>query len=244
MNKKLIIVLSPTKTMKEVPYNQKTTPVFLSHAITKMNGMKHYTVSELEKEMKISPKLAITVINYIQTFGQSQGGAALLTYSGMSFKEIRADGLDNSDLSFAQDHVRMLSALYGVVRPLDHIHCYRLDMETGTGGKALYHYWSQLVHDELFQETPIICNLSSGEYSKMVTPYLTDTDECITCKFTSRETGKPITHSTALKKLRGQMAKCIIKNRINTLDGLKNMGDFGFAYDPMSSMDGQYVFLV
>lgn len=179
----MIIVISPAKSQNFEPIKtayQFTQPIFKQQIIKLINTLKYYEVEEIEKLMKISPKLAEEVFAKHNSFNpnkydNSNAKAAIFTFSGDVYKGLEADTLDNKTIEYAQNHLLMLSGLYGLVRPLDLIQAYRLEMGTNIkiDGKILHKYWQDKITTQLNeyfsqQQNKILINLASNEYSQAI----------------------------------------------------------------------------
>ena len=156
---KMIIVISPAKSQNfdqlKKNYNF-TQPIFKDQINLLINKLKHYEVDEIEKLMKISPKLAQEVFDKHNSFDPndysiSNSKAAIFTFSGDVYKGLDAETLDTKTIKYAQDHLLMLSGLYGLIRPLDLIQAYRLEMGTKIkiDEKILYKYWQDKITSQL-----------------------------------------------------------------------------------------------
>ena len=179
----MIIIISPAKSQNfdevKQPYDF-TQPIFQDEIKLLINKLKHYEIEEIEKLMKISPKLATEVFDKHNSFDPAKystplSKAAIFTFSGDVYKGLEATTLDKETIEYAQDHLLMLSGLYGIIRPLDLIQAYRLEMGTKIkiDDKMLYKYWqnkSTTALNKLFekQQNKTLINLASNEYSQSI----------------------------------------------------------------------------
>ena len=171
---------------------------------------------------------------------------AILAFKGDVYNGIDAPALSTDDLNFAQDSVRMLSGLYGVIRPLDLIQPYRLEMGTklsNSKGKDLYEYWGTEISDVLNEdESELIVNLSSNEYFKAVDKKTLNANVLdIVFKEKKGEVYKVI--GIYAKRARGLMVNYIIRNRLKSPEGLKDFVDEGYRFDKELSSDSSWVYL-
>lgn len=147
----MLVILSPAKNMHRVPTPPPATcPMFLQQTETLAASMKRYAPFQLESVLKVNPQLALRAFTDIQDWNASiPGSPALLSYHGLSYSALDAATLSREDLTFAQDTLRILSAFYGVLRPLDNILPHRLDFESSFRccGKIMYEFWGSMLHD-------------------------------------------------------------------------------------------------
>lgn len=229
------IILSPSKEMafenkidKKIKLNENSQEI--------LNEIKKMTKADLQKKLKVSDKLADEVYGYYQDFDKSDAYYAIDMYKGMAFREIDFDATDN----FARDNIIILSAFYGPLRTDDLVKPYRLDFNTGlkVKGMSLKKLWADY-YNNYFDKGERILNLASDEFSSLLKR---DDFDFIDFDFYELKDGKIKRHSTISKKLRGKMANFIVKNKITSLDDLKDFNEDGFLYDKESSNDKLYVF--
>ena len=234
-----------------------TQPDFLDDAQTLVNTLRDYTPRRLRNLMGISADLAeLNVQRYAdfsQPFTPENAKAAVLAFKGDVYLGLAADTLKAADLNFAQKHLRILSGLYGVLRPMDLIQPYRLEMGTKlktNRGKDLYSYWGTKVTDQLnatFDGLPkstdrVLVNLASNEYFGAVRSKELD-GEIVNVTFKDFSRGKYKVISFFAKKARGYMSNFIITNRIKKVAELRNFDVEGYAYCAASSTANEFVFL-
>ena len=202
--------------------------------------------------MKLSDKLAELNFDRFQSFGDAQQPSkqALLAFTGDTYKDMPLEDYSEDDFASAQDRVRILSGLYGVLRPLDLIHPYRLEMGTKLEterGKNLYEYWGDRVTEEINADLAehdgaTILNCASNEYFKVVNEKKLDA-KVITPVFKDYSKGKYKVISFYAKRARGMMADFVVRNRIQDVDGLRDFTAGGYAYDEDASTPEAPVFL-
>lgn len=145
----MLVILSPAKNMHRVPTPPHATrPMFLQQTETLAASMKRYAPFQLESVLKVNPQLALRAFTDIQDWNASiPGSPALLSYHGLAYSALDAATLSREDLTFAQDTLRILSAFYGVLRPLDNILPHRLDFESSFRccGKTMYEFWGSML---------------------------------------------------------------------------------------------------
>ena len=158
---------------------------------------------------------------------------------------LAGDVLPQEGLDYLQDHLRILSGFYGILRPFDGVIPYRLELKTQmTGFKdySLYHFWGDLPYQELFNNTETVINLASLEYSRLISPYLKDGQKMITIKFLENKNGKWRQSATHAKMARGEMVRFMAKEQINDPEDLKKFSDFGYLFSAADSSKETYVF--
>ncbi|HAA53959.1 MAG TPA: peroxide stress protein YaaA [Myxococcales bacterium] len=253
----MLIVLSPAKTLDwTTPRKTKThtTPRKLDQSSELIEILREYDTEALRSLMKVSEKIALLNIDRYQEFetpfNEENARQALLAFDGDSYTGFELEEYDEDDFSYAQEHLRILSGLYGLLRPLDLIQPYRLEMGTklkNTKGKDLYSFWGDELQEMLMKDInaqgdDILVNLASNEYFKSLVP---KTLPCRVIQPVFKEYKKGTYKMIALyaKRARGMMANYIIRNRIEDPEDLKNFEETGYAFDEANSTDEQFVFL-
>lgn len=234
----MFVILSPAVNMELVnpPTPPLTLPVFQLDAYSLVEQLRIYDPWELESLLGVSDRLALRAWEYYQQFGQRSAHPALLSFRGLAYRNLAPETFGAEDLAYAAEHLRMLSALYGLLRPLDGISPYRLDfLCTFSRRVRLYRFWGERVYRELFGARETVINLCSGEYGKLVTPYRKRADHLVECRFLVRKAGKLRCQATASKMARGQMARFIICNRIDSPRDLQAFNWDGYQYEPQLS---------
>ena len=252
----MLILLSPAKTLDfDVPdlQNPSTLPEFLDEAQFLVDNLKKYNPSELQQLMRINPKLAdLNAKRYMDwhlPFTEGNAKPALLVFKGEVYTGLKAEELNADDLHFSQNHLRILSGLYGVLRPLDLIQPYRLEMGTKLKtlkGKDLYQFWGNKITESInraLKETGqnIIVNLASNEYFNSIDKAKLDAD-IITPTFKDFSNGQYKFLTVYGKRARGMMTRFIIRNRIVEADSLKLFDEDGYYYNDKMSIGKNLVF--
>ena len=204
--------------------------------------------------MKLSDKLTDLNVGRYQVFQTplttENAKQAIFAFKGDTYVGLDAETLDAEDIAFAQDRVRILSGLYGLLRPLDLMHPYRLEMGTKLAnerGKDLYAFWGDRLAEacnaalEGHASRTVIC-LASNEYSKAIVKEKIDGD-FITCHFKEMRDGVPKVIGLFAKKARGMMARYMIKTRAEKPNDLKDFQDGGYVFVPNLSGEKDYVFV-
>lgn len=244
----MFVFLSPAKNMiapDECPV-QSAEPRFTEKTSVLLNLLKEYSSWELESLLKLSPPLALSASAQFQEFEQSAcAWPALLSYHGLAYQHLRDKKLNRQELLFAQEHLRIFSAFYGPLRPLDGIKPYRLDFACGLKpeGRSLYHFWGDLFYRDLFFSGEPVINLASAEYAKAVKPWLKPHDRLITCEFKTLRNGKLITLPTDAKMMRGRMAYFILSRRLLQPEKLQAFRWDGYQFSKEMSDPSTYYFI-
>jgi len=252
----MIAVLSPAKKLTEKDPNQipeTTLPQFMSESDALMKKLKTLKPSGLSKLMKISPKLAD--LNYSRNqdwtnkFNTKNAHPAALSFDGEVYWGLEAETFKKGDFKFAQKHLRILSGLHGVLKPLDLIKPYRLEMGSKFSvgrNKNLYEFWGDKITEVLAEDlkatkSKAIVHLASNEYFKSVDTKKLDT-EIITMHFRDLKNGvyKPL--FAYVKRARGQMAAFIVKNRLKKVEDCKAFDTKGYRYNSKLSEGNDWVF--
>ena len=252
----MILVLSPAKTLNENPSTIKNHSdiVFADESLQLVKKLKALKKSDLEKLMHISPKLAEVNHHRYQTFKpnytEDTATQAIHMFRGDVYIGLDATSFDARDLSFAQKTVRILSGLYGLIRPLDLVQPYRLEMGTPLSnghGKNLYEFWGDKIGKELNKQliaskSSCLLNLASVEYFKSVDKSLI-TKPIIDVDFREDRDGKLKVIAFTAKKARGDMARQIVKNRIKNPNDLKSLDVLGYKYTEIGSTSSKLLFV-
>lgn len=251
----MITIISSTKSLdfeKEIFIDESTEPMFVDATRKLVNILKKYTVDEIAEMMKISSKLAETNYNRFQCFYEDNINTrqAFWAFSGEVYKAINPFGYEKWDIEFAQEHIRILSGLFGVLRPLDKIKEYRLEMATKLRclpEEDLYKFWTEKITENLINEVNyradnIILNLASLEYSKVVNRNKLGDIKVYDVEFKENREGKFKVIGTYAKRARGLMVTYIVKNNINSIEDVKSFKDEGYAYNEELSSTAKLVF--
>ena len=245
------IIISPAKKMNidDDIFEYRSKPVFFEQAEEIMNYMKNLSYDECKTIWKCSDKLA--QLNYDRVVNMDLNyrlTPALFSYGGIQYQYMGARVLSRDALEYLQDNLRILSGFYGILKPLDGVVPYRLEMQSkfiNYKNKDLYEYWADKIANSLFEETNLIINLASKEYSKCVEKYLKNSPgtKFITCVFGEIKGDKVIEKGTLAKMARGEMVRYLAQNKICDLEGLKRFDKLGYKYSQEKSNEKTYVFI-
>ena len=243
------IIISPAKKMNidTDSFLAESTPQFLEDAkrlLTVLQGMDR---DQLRKLWKCSDALVELNARRLQATDLSQAKTpAILAYEGIQYQYMAPSVMDTQSLSYLGEHLRILSGLYGILRPFDGVIPYRLEMQAKLsvdGCKDLYGFWGSRLAEQLARESDFVLNLASQEYSKAVKPYLPQSVNFITCIFGELIQGKPTEKGTLCKMARGQMVRWLAENQIATPEEVRSFGQLGYRFSPDWSDDTEFVFL-
>jgi len=252
----MLIVISPAKTLDyETPprTERHTTPRFLDHSQRLVNILRNYSALDLAELMHLSTKLA--ELNFERyhdwhpRFTTDNAKPAVLAMKGDVYTGLDAESFEEEDFAFAQQHLRILSGLYGVLRPLDLMQPYRLEMGTrlaNEAGKDLYAFWGDTITEALngdlaAQGDDLLVNLASNEYFRSVKPERL-AGRILTPQFKERKGYGYRVLGVYAKKARGLMSRFIIRNRLSRADDIKGFDGEGYAFNPGLSSEHEWVF--
>lgn len=253
----MLLLVSPAKDLDFAPLARKiavTQPQLLPQSQQLADVCKTLTPADLSSLMHISDKLAglnaARFAQWQQPFTQQNAKAALFAFNGDVYQGLDAASLSDDDIAFAQQHLRILSGLYGVLRPLDLMQPYRLEMGTklaNAKGKDLYAFWQDSITTQLNLQlkglhSDVVVNLASQEYFKVVKPKLLNA-RLVTPVFKDFKNGQYKIISFFAKKARGLMARYIIQQRLENSEQLKSFDLAGYSYSAEQSTADQLVFL-
>lgn len=253
----MLMVISPAKTLDfETPptTDRFTQPQYLDHAQELITQLRDFTPAQIGELMHLSDKLsglnAARFGSWNPAFTPDNAKQALLAFKGDVYTGLQAETLSETDLDYAQQHLRMLSGLYGLLRPLDLMQPYRLEMGTklaNTRGKDLYAFWGNRISEWLNealaeQGDDVLLNLASNEYfSAVKRPALNA--RVISTEFRDQKNGQYKIISFYAKKARGMMSRFVISERIKHPDALKEFDVNGYRFDSAQSTADKFVFL-
>ena len=252
----MIAILSPAKSLDyEKPgFKSKTTPVFKKRTADLISILKKKKVKDLKELMHISEKLAQLNYDRYQAFSdsynKSNSRSSISAFVGDVYVGFDAASLNQEDIEFANDRVRILSGLYGILRPLDKMQPYRLEMGTklkNKEGANLYEFWNEDVTNQLNKEfkkvkNKYLINLASNEYFKVIKKNKLNAN-IINIGFKEYRGDELKFVSFNAKKARGIMAKYIVENRVENHQDLKGFDMDGYRYDENLSTDHDFLFI-
>ncbi|MBX8520553.1 peroxide stress protein YaaA [Pseudomonas cichorii] len=253
----MLMVISPAKTLDyETPPTTEryTQPQYLDHSQELITQLRELTPAQIGELMHLSDKLsglnAARFGSWTPAFTPDNAKQALLAFKGDVYTGLQAETLTDAQLSYAQDHLRMLSGLYGLLRPLDLMQPYRLEMGTklaNARGKDLYAFWGTRISEWLNQALAdqgddLLLNLASNEYFSAVKRSSLKA-RIIDTEFKDLKNGQYKIISFYAKKARGMMSRFVITEQINTPEALKEFDVQGYRYSDEQSTTDKLVFL-
>lgn len=252
----MLTVISPAKTLDfDTPSttHMATQPQFIDHAARLVNDARKLSPDDFRILMGVSKDLAslnhARYMNWSAPFSLDNAKQSVLAFKGDVYTGLEADTLNTAQLEYAQDHLCILSGLYGLLRPLDLMQPYRLEMGlkfVNSGGKNLYEFWGSEITAALQKQlkksgTPVLVNLASNEYFKSVKVRELEAD-IVTPVFRDLKGDKYKIISFFAKKARGQMARFIIENKLNEPEGMKKFKVGGYRFNEGESTARELVF--
>lgn len=253
----MLVVLSPAKNLdyeSTLPTDEYSQSRLLEYAQELVDRCQSLTPQDLSSLMKISDKLAglnaARFAEWHQPFSPQNARPAVFAFDGDVYSGLQAEKMSAETIAFAQEHLRILSGLYGVLRPLDLMQPYRLEMGTKLDtarGKNLYEFWGNVITDQLNEDlaeidSDILVNLASNEYFSSVEPKDLKA-QVITPVFKDEKNGEYKVISFWAKKARGAMARYIMNERVEDVAGLKQFNSNGYRFSPEQSSEQELVFL-
>ncbi len=253
----MLMVISPAKTLdytSPVKLKEHTEPEHIKQSEQLIKQLKKLSVQDVASLMSISDKLAaLNVARFAEwstKFTTENARQAILAFKGDVYTGLAVEDFSAKDYKFAQKHLRILSGLYGVLRPLDLMQPYRLEMGTklaNSKGKDLYEFWGEQITEWLNkaiteQGDGILLNLASNEYFKSVKTKQLDA-KIIDVDFKDLKNGQYKIISFYAKKARGMMARYVIKNQLKEVEQLKQFDSEGYYYSEEHSTTSKLIFL-
>lgn len=251
----MIVIISPAKRLNFDPssLHKQSTPLFMRDADYLAGKLRELSSEQLQKLMSVSMNIADLNSDRFKNWNRSttnkKAKQALLAFRGDVYLGLDADTFAAKDLDFAQKHLRILSGLYGVLKPLDMIQPYRLEMGTrlkNKKGEDLYDFWGERITEAINTELSkmpdsVLINLASKEYFLSVAPEQLKA-RIITPIFKEKKNGIYKVISFTAKRARGMMVRYIVKNRITTPELLKQFNTENYRYQANLSNKVQWVF--
>lgn len=252
----MLLLISPAKTLDletPAPTAEFTQADFLKQSKQLISELRALAPHDISNLMSISDKLGLLnfdrFANWKTPFKPGNAKQALFAFQGDVYTGMQADTFSAEDIQFAQQHLRILSGLYGLLRPLDLMQAYRLEMGTSfanSRGKNLYEFWGDTITAAVNKQlkelkSSVVINLASNEYFSAVKPKLLKA-EIITPIFKDQKNGQYKIISFFAKKARGMMSAYIIQNRITEPDAIKQFNVAGYSFNAAMSNSYDWVF--
>ncbi|SFG22124.1 hypothetical protein SAMN05216356_103217 [Oribacterium sp. WCC10] len=224
----------------------KDLPVFLEQTEDILSWLREHTLLELQKIWGCNEKIAELNYERIRDMDLRNGlTPAIISYEGLAYQYMAPAVFEKSSIDYVQEHLRILSGFYGVLKPLDGVTPYRLEMQAKIGidgHKDLYELWGHRLYDDVCDGTGIIINLASKEYSKCIEKYLKPDDTFITVTFCETVNGKLVTKGTYAKMARGEMVRFMAESRIEDPKDIINFDRLGYVFREDLSSKKELVF--
>ena len=242
------IILSPAKKMKEDTDSLAPVglPVYLEQTTEILSWLRGQSRENLQKLWKCNDKIAeqnFRRLEQMDLYGRLT--SAILSYEGIAYQYMAPAVFEEGQLAYVQKNLRILSAFYGVLKPMDGVTPYRLEMQAKAsinGQKDLYTLWNRRLYEEVRDDSGIIINLASKEYSRCIEKYLTDTDRYITVVFCEKSGERLVTKGTYAKMARGEMVRYMAENKIENPKEIRNFDRMGYVFRADLSTEKEYIF--
>ena len=242
------IILSPTKKMTADLDSLEPLglPEFLDQASNILDWLKKQSREELKHLWKCNDKIAEQNFERIAHMDLKRRlTPAILAYEGIAYQYMAPAVFEDGQYDYVQDHLRILSAFYGVLKPMDGVTPYRLEMQAKAvidGYKDLYELWGRRLYESVRDDSGVIINLASKEYSKCIEKYLMDNDRYITIHFCEKAGDKLVTKGTYAKMARGEMVSFLAEEKIEDPVEIQKYNRLGYVFRGELSTETEYVF--
>ena len=243
------IIISPAKKMNvdtdSLPV--RALPVFLKQTEELCRELQSKAPEELQKLWKCNDQIASLNVERLRHMDLRRDlTPAVLAYEGIQYQYMAPNVFSQQEYDYIQEHLRILSGFYGVLRPFDGVTPYRLEMQAKLKVcelKDLYSYWGNTLAEHIFSETDCVINLASKEYSLCLSKYLRPGIRFITCVFGEEKGGKIIEKGTMCKMARGEMVRYMTEHQITRVEDIRAFDRLDYAFDPERSDESTYVFV-
>ena len=242
------IILSPAKKMIADTDNIAPVelPVYIDKTAEVLNWMKSKSKEELKAIWKCNDKIAEQNFNRLENMDlYNRLTPAVLAYEGIAFQYMAPSVFEIQQFEYLQNHLRILSAFYGILKPMDGVTPYRLEMQAKAEIEEktnLYDYWGNRLYHSVIDDSRTIINLASKEYSKCIERYLSDKDNYITITFCELSGDKIVTKGTYAKMARGEMVRFMAENNIENPVDIQKFDRLGYTFRGNLSSETEYVF--
>lgn len=228
------IIISPAKSFKHFDNIDTEELLFPEKTKILVNKIKKLSMNEIGNLNMTNDKLTEKAYYDYQEFDfRDLSNPALFSYDGLVFKQFKME--DFTDINYLNNHVYIISALYGLLKPMTGIRDYRLYFDNTR--YDLYDFWKDDLYKKLYEDNDLVINLASKEYSKTIRPFLKKTDKFITIDFKEVRDGKLKSVVAYMKQARGAMLREIITRKIEDIDEIKKLDINGYTYDPYNSTE-------
>lgn len=243
------IIISPAKKMRvdTDSFPIRALPDFLADAQHLLAVLRTMTPKELQALWKCNGSIAALNVERLSGMDLCHGlTPAVLSYEGIQYQYMAPGVFESEQYDFIQEHLRIVSGFYGLLRPFDGVTPYRLEMQAKLavdGHKDLYAFWGGRLAQRLAEETDFVLDLASKEYSRAVEPHLPANVRLLRCTFGERQGSKIVEKGTMCKMARGQMVRWLAENNVTKAADIREFHDLGYHYDPAESGENHCVFI-
>ncbi len=243
------IIISPAKKMRvdTDSLGVKGLPPFLEETHRLLNYLKSLSYEEAKRLWRCNDTIAKLNYERVKQMDLDKNlTPALLSYEGIQYQYMAPSVFENRHWEYIEAHLYILSGFYGMVKPFDGIVPYRLEMQSKvafSGYKNLYEFWADQIYTRLKEETDVIVNLASKEYSRCIEAYLSGDIKFVTCIFGEYKNGNLVEKGTYAKMARGEMVRFMAENEIEDVTGIIQFDRLGYHYEKTLSCEEKLVFL-
>lgn len=243
------IIISPAKKMNVNTdiFAPRNLPVFISDTEKLLAYLKGLSYEEAKSVWKCSDSIARLNVERLSDMDLHQRlTPAILSYEGIQYQYMAPGVFTEDAYEYVEEHLRILSGFYGVVKPFDGVTPYRLEMQaklTGFETESLYEFWGDRICEALMAESDCILNLASKEYSKVVSAHLPAGARFVTCVFGELIDGKIKEKGTMVKMARGEMVRYMAEKHIENIEEIKNFDRMNYQFSPEHSDENTFVFI-
>lgn len=229
------IIISPAKKMKREEYVAPLhRPMFLKEAGELLSFLRSLSDSEMAKVWKVKGALLSSSLSSLSMLSlEDSGSPAIFSYDGIQYTYMSPSSFTDSMLEYAEKNLRIISGLYGLLKPLDGVGTYRLEMESPIsipGYGDLYSYWGGKIASSLMEDDRLLVNLASAEYSKAVLPFLPSSVTVVTPVFLDWEKGRYVSKGVYAKMERGEMVRFLSETGAETVEDIKKFSSRGYEF--------------
>ncbi len=243
------VIISPAKKMRvdTDSYRAENLPVFLPKTEVLMDWIRSLSYAEQKKLWACNDKIARENAARFADMKLTENlTPAILAYDGIQYAYMAPSVFETGHFAYIRDHLRILSGFYGVLRPMDGVVPYRLEMQAKAsvaGAHSLYDFWGDALYREVMDDSRTVINLASKEYSRCIEKYLAPGDRFVTCVFGELEQGRVVQKGVYAKMARGDMVRYMAETGAQSPEELKNYDRCLYRFDESRSFDTEYVFL-
>ena len=229
------IIISPAKKMRREEYVAPLhRPIFLKEAGELLSFLRSLSDSEMAKVWKVKGALLSSSLSSLSMLSlEDIGSPAIFSYDGIQYTYMSPSSFTDSMLEYAEKNLRIISGLYGLLKPLDGVGTYRLEMESPIsipGYGDLYSYWGGKIASSLMEDDRLLVNLASAEYSKAVLPFLPSSVTVVTPVFLDWEKGRYVSKGVYAKMERGEMVRFLAETGAETVEDIKKFSSRGYEF--------------